>query len=174
MSSPDRPVIDTPEQTLLEFPLAGLGSRFLAMAADTLCQFVGTILLFIAGGLLLHALPEFGSITPLSALAIFLLVLFVINYGYFAFFEAIWNGQTPGKRYFGLRVTKDDGRPITVDDALTRNLLRIVDQIPGVYAVGAISILFSKQRKRLGDYVAGTVVAFERTTEAESLRPTAK
>ena len=44
--------------------------------------------------------------------------------GYFAFFEWIWNGQTPGKRWLKLRVIREDGRPITFFEAAVRNLLR--------------------------------------------------
>jgi hypothetical protein len=98
--------------------------------------------------------------------------VFLLNSAYFAFFETIWNGQTPGKRYAQLRVMKDDGRPISAYEAILRNLLRIVDQLPALYGVGLISILFSKQSKRLGDYVAGTVVVHERSLEG--VRPVAE
>jgi RDD family len=86
--------------------------------------------------------------------------------GYFAVFEALWNGQTPGKRYAQLRVMKDDGRPINAFDAVARNLLRIVDSLPALYGVGVISVFLSKKNKRLGDFVAGTVVVHEKTVEA--------
>jgi RDD family protein len=94
--------------------------------------------------------------------ALLLLLYFAVQFGYFAFFEAIWNGQTPGKRRMHLRVIKDSGRPITTFDALGRNLLRIVDSLPGIYAVAIVSALLSQKNKRLGDYVAGTVVVHER------------
>jgi uncharacterized RDD family membrane protein YckC len=165
MSSPDKLIIETPEQTSLEFPLAGLGSRFLALATDSAIQIIVGVVIFIIVAFALPGLVRFGSLTPQWVLAILILVAFLINSGYFAFFEAIWNGQTPGKRSVRLRVMKDDGRPINAYDAIARNLLRIVDQLPGVYAVGAISILFSKQSKRVGDYVAGTVVVFEKSME---------
>jgi hypothetical protein len=87
---------------------------------------------------------------------------FLVQFGYFLFFEAVWNGQTPGKRWTHLRVIQDSGRPITVYDAAARNLMRIVDGIPGLYGVAIISALFSSRSKRLGDYVAGTVVVHEK------------
>jgi hypothetical protein len=70
----------------------------------------------------------------------------------------LWHGQTPGKRIFKLRVIKDSGRQITLVEAMTRNLLRIVDVLPGMYLIGILSILVSSQRKRLGDMAAGTLV----------------
>ena len=86
---------------------------------------------------------------------------FLLYYGYFAAFEALWGGQTPGKRAVGLRVISVTGQPITTFDALLRNLLRIVDQMPGIYAVGVLSIFFTARNQRLGDLVAGTVVVQE-------------
>jgi uncharacterized RDD family membrane protein YckC len=162
----DKLTIDTPEQTALEFPLAGIGSRFLAMAIDTAIQLAVFLVLGIALGLAMPALRIFGSIAPQWAVASLIVAGFTIYYGYFAFFEAAWNGQTPGKRYAQLRVMKDDGRPLSPYDAVTRNLLRIVDQLPAFYGVAMLSVFLSKQNKRLGDFLAGTVVVHEKTVEA--------
>ena len=162
----DKLTIDTPEQTALEFPLAGIGSRFLAMTIDTAIQLAAGFILFVVLALAIPAFSVFGSIAPQWVIAIMIVAVFTIYYGYFAFFEAAWNGQTPGKRYANLRVMKDDGRPISPYDAITRNLLRIVDQLPAFYGIAIISVFFSKQNKRLGDYVAGTVVVHEKTVEA--------
>jgi uncharacterized RDD family membrane protein YckC len=163
----DKLTIDTPEQTALEFPLAGIGSRFLALAADTAIQIaLGFALFFVV---LLLAIPStrfLGSVGPQWIAAGMIIAVFTIYYGYFAFFEAIWNGQTPGKRFAQLRVMKDDGRPINAYDAIARNLLRIVDQLPFFYGIAILSVFFSKQNKRLGDFVAGTVVVHEKTVEA--------
>jgi uncharacterized RDD family membrane protein YckC len=168
MASPDKLTIETPEQTALEYSLAGIGSRFLALAADTAIQI--TLLLACAVAAL-AAIPLARLIGMFSQWAIAGLIVggFLIYEAYFAFFEAVWNGQTPGKRLAHLRVMKDDGRPIAAYDAIARNLLRIVDQMPGIYAVGIVVMLFSRQSKRLGDYVAGTVVVHEKTLG--SLRP---
>ena len=162
----DKLTIDTPEQTSLEFPLAGIGSRFLAMAADTAIQMVVGFVFFVALALAIPALRLFGSVAPQWAVAGMIVGFFLIYYGYFAFFEATWNGQTPGKRYAQLRVMKDDGRPINAYDAIARNLLRIVDQLPFLYGIAILSVFLSKQNKRLGDFVAGTVVVHEKAVEA--------
>lgn len=170
MDSHDHLIIDTPEQTSLEFPLAGIGSRFVAMAADTAIQAVVGGIVFIVLALL--SIPEiklFGASSTTWVIAVVVIIFFLLNFAYFAFFEAVWNGQTPGKRFAQLRVMKDDGRPISAYDAVARNLLRIVDSLPGFYGVGVLSVFFSKQSKRLGDYVAGTVVVHE--TALEGVRP---
>ena len=165
MYSPDKLTIETPEQIPLEFPLAGIGSRFLAIALDTLIQALGFLLiLFIAATLL----PTAARFTPRAltwAAAIFLLCAFVLYSGYYALFEIFWNGQTPGKRLVRLRVISDSGRPVTVYEAVVRNLLRIIDQLPGLYVVGIISVFLTARNKRVGDIVAGTVVVHEKAMQ---------
>ncbi len=165
MDAPDHLIIDTPEQTSLEFPLAGIGSRFLAIAADTAIQSVGGAVLVLLAVLTVPSFKFLGSAAPQWVIAGLILGMFLINSAYYAFFEAIWNGQTPGKRYAQIRVMKDDGRPISTYDAILRNVLRIADQLPAIYGVGLISVLCSKQGKRLGDFLAGTVVVHERKLE---------
>ena len=161
MSAPDKLIIDTPEQIGLEYTLASAGSRFLAVALDTALQ----ILMFLALVLILVGV-RLAAGSGLAAWATWVqagvvLVSFLLMYGYFAAFEAMWNGQTPGKRRIGLRVISVSGRPITAIDAILRNLLRIVDSIPGIYAVGLVSVFLTARNQRLGDLVAGTVVVHE-------------
>ena len=169
--SDDRLTVETPEQTALQFPLAGIGSRFLALAYDTCLQIIAFVLFFLLMALLTFSVDTSGGPDEAGSWAIAIVVLmgFAVYYGYFAFFEAIWNGQTPGKRSFHLRVIKDTGRPIGVYEAIARNLLRIVDQLPGLYLVAIITALLNRNHKRLGDYVAGTVVVHE--VLVDSARP---
>ena len=160
MSAPEKLTIDTPEQIALEYTLASAGSRFLAVAIDTLLQLaVAAIVAVLAFGV--TAAMGAGGDLALWSQALAILAWFVLFYGYFALFESLWNGQTPGKRAIGLRVITLSGRPITVFDAILRNLVRIVDQIPGIYAVGLASVFLSSKNQRLGDLAAGTVVVHE-------------
>jgi uncharacterized RDD family membrane protein YckC len=165
VDSIDQLRIDTPEQIALELPLAGIGSRFLALAIDTLIQ---SVFYLITAMIFIFTLPLGSSVFMFlpklvgPALAIF--ILFAIYWGYFAFFESIWSGQTPGKRYAGIRVIKESGRPINAFDAIGRNLLRAVDGLPGIYGVGLVCMMFNQQSRRLGDFVAGTVVVHEKPT----------
>ena len=51
MTAPDQLSIETPEQVALEFPLAGVGSRFLALAIDMLLQMtIGLLVLAAVSG----------------------------------------------------------------------------------------------------------------------------
>ena len=164
--------IDTPEQIALELALAGIGSRFLAIAIDTLIQIA---LYLLTGFIFLLLLPVgFSIVTFLPrtlgpAIAVF--IGFAIYWGYFALFEIIWKGQTPGKRVAGIRVIKESGRPINAFEAIGRNLMREVDVMPfPTYGVGLACMMLNKQSRRLGDFVAGTVVVHEKPTD--QVRPT--
>jgi uncharacterized RDD family membrane protein YckC len=161
----ERLKIDTPEQIALEFPVAGIGSRFLALTIDTLLQFVLYVVVFVAffvAGRQIQWLPSFAG--PYVA-ALVLLFLFCVYWGYFAFFEAIWKGQTPGKRLAHIRVIKESGRPINAYEAIGRNLMRTIDVLPAMYAVGITCMMLNRYSRRLGDYVAGTVVVHDSRTE---------
>jgi uncharacterized RDD family membrane protein YckC len=158
----DKLTIETPEQTVLEFEVAGVGSRFLALAYDTLLQILAGVVLLVILVVAGVALPG-GARTGIWFAAIIVLAYFVLYFGYFALFEVLWNGQTPGKKKEGLRVIKGSGRPITPAEAVGRNLMRIVDQLPAFYAIGICSVLLSRQNKRLGDFVTGTIVVHEKS-----------
>jgi len=161
VSPSDKLTIDTPEQIPLEFPLAGIGSRFLALALDSLIQTFAYLIFWL---LFAWFEPDLTKIWPKAttwAFAILIIIGFILYSGYFALFETLWNGQTPGKRAVRIRVIKDSGRPISVYEAIARNVIRLIDQLPSIYAVGMISVFLSSRNKRLGDYVAGTVVVHE-------------
>jgi hypothetical protein len=92
-------------------------------------------------------------------LAVFLVMVFqfLLQWFYGAFFEAYWNGQTPGKWFFGIRVISVDGRPINANQAIVRNLVRTADMIPtGI--VGLLCATLTERFQRLGDLAAGTMV----------------
>jgi uncharacterized RDD family membrane protein YckC len=165
----DELIIETPERVELHYVLANVGNRFLAAAIDHLIQ----ALLILLVLLLVEAFsdgPLFrGSVIWVVAIAV--LLVFGIYWGYFVAFETLWSGQTPGKRWMRLRVVREDGRPVRFFEVFVRNLLRLVVDFmpPPTYAIGVISIIFSARSKRIGDFVAGTVVVKERATEAPSL-----
>jgi uncharacterized RDD family membrane protein YckC len=92
------------------------------------------------------------------AIALVVIVVFAVLFGYFIAFEALWNGQTPGKRLLGLRVVQDGGYPLDFGSSLIRNLIRVGEQLIGYYILAAISALLSPENKRLGDLAAGTIV----------------
>jgi uncharacterized RDD family membrane protein YckC len=161
----DKLTIDTPEQVHLEFALAGVGSRFMATLLDSIIQGLLYIAIFVAAFLIASA--PLARLTGRWTAALAILAGFVVYWGYYAIFESVWKGQTPGKKWAGIRVIKDSGRPITPFEAVARNLVRIVDYMPGFYAVGLVTMLLNDKHRRVGDYVAGTLVVHE-TSDRES------
>jgi uncharacterized RDD family membrane protein YckC len=165
----DKLTIETPEQTALDFAVAGIGSRFLALAIDVLIQFAVGFVLGLAAmfgiGRIVAYFPQLGMWTA----AVLMLFYFFLYFGYYAFFEILWSGQTPGKRRVGIRVIKDSGRPLTPAESIGRNLMRIVDWLPIFYAIGIACAFLTKGNKRLGDLVVGSIVV--RETSLLDLKP---
>ena len=121
---------------------AGIGSSAIALIIDTL------ITMFAAG-----FLSAFLKDSNIGGLLVGLVAL-----GYFIGMEGYNNGQTLGKIATGIKVLSQDGKPITVQQALIRNLLRIVDGLPFFYIVGIIIASSSPLKQRFGDKIAKTVV----------------
>lgn len=166
----------TPEQVVVTYRLAGIGTRFCAALIDSLLQVVALVilwtLLFLLFALGFGGLGHAWERLPIWVAALALLVSFVVMWGYPIYFETIWHGQTPGKRLCGLRVLRDGGFPIDFRAAMIRNIMRIVDSLPFAYGVGVISIFCSRDSKRLGDFGAGTIVVID-TAERPAPQPVA-
>jgi uncharacterized RDD family membrane protein YckC len=158
--------IDTPELVAIELPLAGIGSRFIAILVDYLIWGFVFLILGIAAAIIIPALHFFGGVSANWAIGIFVLIIFLLQWGYFALFEAFGNGRTPGKRVARIRVIHQSGRGINFVEALARNLVRFVDYFPGFYAVGIVAIFLSRRSQRLGDMVAGTLVVRDREVDS--------
>lgn len=159
--------VETPENIVLELPLAGLTRRAAAWLIDTAIR--GAVLaaaLFLLIPLSVAGLGE-------AAGGAFLLLAFLSEWAYFTLCEACYGGRTPGKAACGLRVVRTDGGPITFWPALVRNLLRFADALPlmftppphvmspaGVplYGLGALCWTLSPRGQRIGDLFAGAVV----------------
>ena len=156
----DRPLaVRTPESVEFYFREAGVWTRFLAWAVDSallgLILFAGLLLLTLAAGLTL------GLLSPLLYLYVF-----AVSSGYFVWCEWKMGGSTPGKRLFHLRTMREDGLRLGFLENVARNLLRVVDSLPGLYGVAALSAALGQDTRRLGDRVAGTVVIVEAQTRS--------
>lgn len=157
--------IDTPELVAIEMPLAGIGSRFIALLIDTLIWGAGLILLALILWAFQPSVRAFSSLSYQWTIAVFTLAIFLLNWGYFTLFEAFWGGRTPGKRVARIRVIQRSGRAIGIFESMARNFIRYVDQIPFFYAVGVIAVFATRQHQRLGDLAAGTLVVLDREQE---------
>lgn len=169
IATEDTLIIETPERVPLHFALASIGNRFLACAVDHTIQGLAIGLLGV-GAMIISSFSTVEALfesAPKWVYAVMIILLFLTFSGYFAFFEWLWSGQTPGKRWLKLRVIREDGRPITFWEAAVRNLLRSMDMMPApFYSIGLISVFATTRDQRVGDMVAGTVVVREREAEA--------
>jgi uncharacterized RDD family membrane protein YckC len=164
--SSDQLSIETPELVAIEMPLAGIGSRFIALLVDYLIWGAGLLVLLVLAAIVLPAMHAFSKISEQWAVAAVIFIVFLLNWGYFTLFEAFWNGRTPGKRVARIRVIQRSGRAIGLFESMARNLVRYVDQIPFFYAVGVIAMFVTRQHQRLGDLAAGTLVVRDREVES--------
>jgi uncharacterized RDD family membrane protein YckC len=158
--------IDTPELVDIEMPLAGIGSRFIAILVDSLILGFAFFILGVLAAMIVPALHLFGDVSANWAVGIILLIVFLLLWGYFVLFEAFSSGRTPGKRVAKIRVIHQSGRGINFVEALARNLVRFVDFLPSFYAVGIVVIFLSRRNQRLGDMVAGTLVVRDREVDS--------
>jgi uncharacterized RDD family membrane protein YckC len=141
--------IETPEGVVLELRPAGLVPRFAAFCID----------LAIRAGLYLTLALMMGSLGQMG-IAVMLITLFLVEWFYPVAFEVLNDGATPGKSAMKLAVVDDDGLPVGMAASMIRNLLRAVDFLPLLYGAGLVSILVTKDFKRLGDLAAGTRVVY--------------
>ena len=149
--------ITTPEHVEIRLEPAGAGSRFLALLIDF------TIVAGITG-----TIQRISILMLPSAIgtAIAITVGFLLTWGWHVWFEVKAQGRTPGKRALSLRVVDARGLPLSVHQALVRNIVRVIDFAPAFYGVAAISSMVDPLRRRLGDIVAGTLVIREPKTIA--------
>jgi uncharacterized RDD family membrane protein YckC len=190
----------SPEGVRLELPIAGPAPRMFAYGIDMFIIIALIVFMVLAVITLLpvgdsldrwmhQAFHEAsrqmternkGHTAEFSALdgllvALFLVAQFVVETGYFIFWEMVTNGRSPGKMIVGLRVVRRDGLPINLRSSVLRNVLRIVDMLPENYVVGLVSMLLSPSGERLGDHLAGTIVIrLDRPQAAPWIEPSQK
>ncbi len=145
-----RRYINTPEGIAINISVAGPVTRSLAWVIDLLIRAV----IYIILSLIFSTMGNFG-------MGLLLIIIFLMEWFYPVLFEVLSSGATPGKKSLGLEVVHDDGTPVGWNASMVRNLLRTVDFLPLFYGFGLISVLLSKDFKRMGDIVAGTLVVYK-------------
>lgn len=164
--------VATPERVALTLPVAGIGYRCLAWLVDASLLFFFWIVAYFIFTLLVS--DVLGALKALSGLATTLLVvgLFATQWLYWTVGEVFFHGQTVGKRVLGIRVVRMDGSPVGLFESAVRNLCRAVDFLPMLYAAGCISMLLTRQHRRLGDLLAGTLLVREERIDLDKYTAT--
>lgn len=160
MSDPHGDVIaiETPEHVVFEYELAGFGTRIFAALLDVLFIVLGLVAILVV---LLIISATGGDLGNWGA-AVAIVSAFVLLWGYPIFFEILWRGQTPGKRLLRMRVIREGGYALTPPVVIVRNLLRVADFLPAMYFLGLAVMVLNRRYKRIGDWVAGTLVIRDR------------
>lgn len=161
MTLPDEMLsIETPENVAFGYNVAGIGSRFLAALIDTAVIVMLELTVFFVSSLAM-SVSAIADTLGVWAAAILGLLSFAIFWGYYIFFEMLWNGQSLGKRLVGLRVIRLDGTPVTLAESVIRNLVRLIDFLPFGYGIGVVTMFINSQARRLGDLAAGSLVVHD-------------
>ncbi|HEX4578551.1 MAG TPA: RDD family protein [Candidatus Dormibacteraeota bacterium] len=149
---PDMLRVSTSDNVGIGYDVAGLGSRFIAQILDTLI--VGVVILAVSIGLV-GAIGVDNSQNQLVGILAVAGVDLVIYVGYFTLCEMLSGGRTPGKSAGHLQVLDISGAAPTLGQLFVRNVARLVDVLLGV---GVVVMFCSRHSRRLGDFLAGTVV----------------
>jgi uncharacterized RDD family membrane protein YckC len=157
-------LLQTPEGVRFRFRLAGPATRLFALYIDFAC-------ILLLSSFVSSIARLFNVISADLFLATETVAYFVLTIGYFMSLEWIFRGQTPGKRVMKLRVVDADGLRLRFSQIVVRNLLRVVDILPGLYTVGGIALLLSRKLQRLGDIAANTIVIRTNTETMPDLEP---
>lgn len=142
-----RLLAETPEGIAILLRPAGVVPRGLAYGLDFFIRLIA----FAIAATLLARIKGMGT-------GLLLVTYFGLEWIYPIVFELLPGAATPGKRAMGLLVMMDTGLPVTPSASVTRNLLRVADFMPFMFAFGLASMLLRHDFKRLGDIVGGTVV----------------
>ena len=150
--------IETPEHVRFHRRVAGPARRGLAWLVDAALR--AAALFVLAMALVIGFAVDAETLGGVSQ-GMLLLALFVLDWGYFVFFEMVTSGRSPGKMVLGLRVVTETGHPLQLTDSVLRNLLRAADFLPSLYALGVIVMGRDHRFRRLGAKVAGPLVGIE-------------
>lgn len=157
--------VQTPEGIEYSLNPAGLPVRLFAYGIDLIFQALILMIFFIV---------YFFILKRMAGIWLILLVRFALEWFYFVFWELLWKGQSPGKRFLGIRTIRNDGSPIGAGASFIRNLLRFADSFMGLFFVVFISSVLSRGFRRPGDWAAGTLVIYTWESQTvERRRPVA-
>lgn len=152
----------TPENIEVEYTLAGIASRTCAATIDILITLLFSILIGVCLLLIFLNMDDFWNEYFGWIIATALILHALMFYGYYIYMDMSNNGQSLGKKLLGLRTIRKNGQPITLKHSAIRNSIRI---FLDMYGIGLVTMFASNDCRRVGDYVASTIVILENENE---------
>ncbi|MTV26835.1 RDD family protein [Nitriliruptoraceae bacterium ZYF776] len=153
-----RPGVVTPDAVAIDLPVATVGTRGVAFMVDLAIVVAAILLLNLAS----DVFGSQGWVDGWFGIAVVLLLVFAIQFGYTTTFETLWRGRTPGKAVMGLRVLTNEGAPVGFRHAALRTVTAPIELTASLGAIAVVTALVSPRQQRLGDLLAGTTVVRER------------
>jgi uncharacterized RDD family membrane protein YckC len=151
-----------PPQIEQTFRIARIGDRVVATILDQIALSPLFFLAIFAIGIKNGEQFENGTMNLQGGEALsafFLMFIFGMTYQITA--EALFAG-TLGKHMMGIQVRSTLRNPISAFQSTVRNLFRMIDVI-GLYLLGFLVAISSKNNQRIGDLAAGTMVVEAKT-----------
>jgi uncharacterized RDD family membrane protein YckC len=150
----------------MTLPIAGPGTRAYAFVIDWHIRLLVALAWVLLGLLVGRALDTWNAIVFPLVFVVPAVLLYLL---YHPILELLMRGRTPGKRIAGARIVTLEGGTPGAGALLMRNLFRLIDSLPLAYLVGLVCCMFTAQRVRIGDMVAGTVLVLDEEKASRSL-----
>ena len=158
--------------------IAGVGARSYAFVLDWHIRLLLALVWIYLAAFLFYDLSIFSTMftedAANAAAWVVLLPAAIVYFFYHPILETVMHGTTPGKRTAGVRLITLEGFTPGFGSILIRNIFRLIDGLPGVYTVGLLVAIFTKNHVRIGDIAAGTVLVYEKHTDKKSLSEVAQ
>jgi len=180
-ASPDNELITVNSADAMTYTLeiAGVGARSYAFVIDWHIRLLVALAWIYLAAFLFYDFTVFSTLfeednASAAAAWIIFLPAALVYFFYHPVLETLMHGSTPGKRTAGVRLITLEGHTPGVGSILIRNIFRLIDSLPGVYTVGLLTVIFTRNQVRIGDIAAGTVLVYERNNGRQSLSDVAQ
>ena len=161
----------------ISLQIAGVGSRSYAFVIDWHIRALLAVAWFVMIWVIGLAIDNVSFSSLLNSGTWIPIIIFlpptIIYFLYHPILEILMHGRTPGKRMTGIRLVNTKGETPTTGAIIIRNVFRLIDGLPALYALGFCFAMFTKNHMRIGDLAAGTLLVFDnkpRTSTAKYAR----